>query len=78
MVQVLESGIMDGFEPLFALENIDQYIGWVRFPEPGTDGLIATHSHSERIHVLTSAIISTLNQTFQWRSTINEGLFTKK
>ena len=56
VIQVLESGTMIGIEPLFALEDIEEYEGWLHFPEPGTYGYVVTHSHSERIHVLISGI----------------------
>ncbi len=49
VIQVLESGTMIGIEPLFALEDIEEYEGWLHFPEPGTYGFVATHSHNESI-----------------------------
>jgi len=51
VVQVLESGTMNGIEPLYALEDIMEYEGWLQFPEPGIYGLIVTHSHNESVIV---------------------------
>lgn len=49
VIQVLEEGTMIGIEPLVALEDIEEYEGWLHFPEPGTYGFVATHSHNESI-----------------------------
>ena len=49
MFQVLESGTMLGIEPLFAMEDIEEYEGWLDFPEPGTYGYVVTHSYNDSI-----------------------------
>jgi hypothetical protein len=56
VIQVLESGTMIGIEPLFALENIEEYEGWLHFPEPGTYGFVATHSNNESIRFRFSGV----------------------
>ncbi len=49
VIQVIESGTMIGIEPLFALEDIMDYQGWLHFPGPGTYGFVATPSNNETI-----------------------------
>ncbi|MHA2045085.1 MAG: hypothetical protein ACW99G_09840 [Candidatus Thorarchaeota archaeon] len=49
VIQVLESGTMIGIDPLFAMEDIEEYEGWLHFPESGTYGFVATHSHNDTI-----------------------------
>ncbi len=49
VIQVLESGTMIGIEPLFAMEDVEEYEGWLDFPEPGIYGFVATHSNNESI-----------------------------
>ena len=56
VIQVLKSGTMIGIEPLFALEDIEEYEGWLHFPELGTYGYVATHSNNESIRLWISGI----------------------
>lgn len=47
--QILESGSLEGFEPIFSLENITEYQGVVHFPHPGIYGYFLTHSYDEYV-----------------------------
>ena len=51
VVEVLDSGTMNCIDPLYALEDIVEYEGWIQFPESGIYGLIVTHSNNETIVV---------------------------
>jgi len=44
--QILESGSLEGIEPIFSLENITEYQGVAHFPHSGIYGYFLTHSYN--------------------------------
>ncbi len=45
--QILETGILEGIEPIFILENITEYQGVVHFPHPGIYGGVLSHPYNQ-------------------------------
>jgi hypothetical protein len=45
--QFLETGILEGIEPIFILENVTEYQGVVHFPHPGIYGWFLTHHYND-------------------------------
>jgi hypothetical protein len=51
MLQFLESGTLEGTNPLFVLENVSEYDGVVDFPSPGIYGSLITRPANTSVFV---------------------------
>lgn len=49
VIQSLESGTVNGTNPLVAIENVEQYEGLVHCPRAGTYGILVTHPYNETL-----------------------------
>jgi hypothetical protein len=47
MNQILETGILEGIDPIFNLENVTDYQGVVHFPHPGIYGGFLSHHYNQ-------------------------------